>query len=444
MCIIVLKIGEYMQYLYLVSLGCTKNLIDSEVMLGKLSSYKVTDDASIADLIIINTCGFIESAKQESIETILQLHQQRKSGSTLAISGCLSERYQQQLQQELSDVVDLFTGVGDYDKIDQLVQNKKSQFSSKVYLADGIEDRVITGSNYHAYIKLSEGCNQQCSFCAIPKFKGKLHSRSVASVVKEVKALVQKGVYDFSFVSQDSSSYGRDLGKKDLLLHLIEEVEKIEGVHSARILYLYPSTTTKQMVDAIAQSKVFQTYYDIPIQHIDDMMLKTMKRGASEKATKELLKYMKQQKDAFIRTGVIVGHPYETDSSFEKLYQFIKEFGFNRVSVFEYSDEEDTPAYKMGHKVLAKKIREYADRLATITEPDFSQLVAKRFEAVIEGYSQEHDLLLKARPLAWAYEIDGEVLINDTDDQKIEFEKPYTIEVTEVVGNQPIAKVLCN
>lgn len=225
--------------LHLVSLGCTKNLVDSEVMLGKLSEYTMTDDSANADVIIVNTCGFIDSAKEESINTILNLHDERKEQSVLVMAGCLSERYKEELQKELPEI-DVFTGVGDYDRIDELVNEKRSNFTNEVFLASDTNERVITGSSYHAYVKLSEGCNQACSFCAIPSFKGKLHSRTLESLVKEVKALVKKGFTDFSFVSQDSSSFLRDLGHKDGLEQLITEVDKIEGIKTARILYLYP------------------------------------------------------------------------------------------------------------------------------------------------------------------------------------------------------------
>jgi len=432
-----------MKQLYLASLGCTKNLVDSEVMLGKLHNYTITNTPEDADLIIINTCGFIESAKQESLETIFELDALRKNDSVLVVSGCLSQRYKEELPRELVEV-DIFTGVGDYDKIDQLVEEKKSRFSEKVYLADGIEDRIVTGSNYHAYIKLSEGCNQQCSFCSIPSFKGKLQSRTLESVVNEVKALVAKGFYEFSFVSQDSSSYGRDLGKKEYLIDLIHAIEHVEGVKSAKVLYLYPSTLTKAMIDAIADSKVFENYFDIPIQHIDDTMLKRMKRGLGEDKTKELLYYMKQKPGAFMRTGVIVGHPSEDTQSFLKLKVFLQEFGFDRISVFEYSDEEQTPAYAMEHKVDPDTIKKYANELEPICKPDLTKLIGCRFEAVIEGYSSEHEFLFKAKPLQWAYEIDGEILVNDTDDCQITFGHIYTIEVTQIVGEYPIAKVLCN
>ena len=300
--------------LHLVSLGCTKNLIDSEVMLGRLKDYKITDDPKNADVIIVNTCGFIDAAKEESIQTILDLHSQRKEDSLLVMSGCLSQRYQKELMSELKEV-DIFTGVGDYDKIDELILEKKSRFSPKTYLI-GSEDRVITGSNAHAYIKLSEGCNQQCSFCAIPHFKGKLQSRELKSVAQEVKSLVKQGFYDFSFISQDSSSYLRDLGVSDGLGYLIDEIEKIEGVLSARILYLYPSTLSLEVLGKISKSNIFHNYFDMPIQHISENMLKLMRRGASKGIIKSQLNFMRSTKDPFLRTSIIVGHPGESDEDF--------------------------------------------------------------------------------------------------------------------------------
>jgi ribosomal protein S12 methylthiotransferase RimO len=404
--------------LHLVSLGCTKNLVDSEVMLGRLKEYEITDDNTQADVIIVNTCGFIDAAKEESINTVLNLHDERKEDSILVMSGCLSERYKEELQADMPEI-DIFTGVGDYEKIDELIASKQSTFSPEVYLATETSGRVITGSNYHAYIKIAEGCNQACSFCAIPSFKGKLHSRSLSSIEKEVTNLVAQGYYDFSFISQDSSSYGRDMELKDGLIDLIQAVEAIEGVKSARILYLYPSTTTFELIDAIADSKIFQTYYDMPIQHIDDAVLKTMKRGFGENKTIELLEYMKSKPGAFLRTSVIAGHPGETEESFKRLCHFMETFGFDRFNTFHYSNEETTTAYKM-EQVSQDIIDERADILGEIAEAStlasLEKMLGQTVTIVIDGESDEHEYLLSARPLLWAVDIDGEILINDTSD----------------------------
>ena len=423
--------------LHIVSLGCTKNLVDTEVMLGKLQNFELTDDKSDADVIIVNTCGFIDAAKEESVHTVLSLHEARKKDSLLVMAGCLSERYKDELYVQMPEV-DIFTGVGDYERIDELLSEKKSRFSEEVFLIDG-QERVVTGSTYHAYIKLSEGCNQQCSFCAIPSFKGKLHSRNLDSIAKEVESLVKKGYFDFSFVSQDSSSYLRDQDIQDGLSLLIQRIELIEGVKSARILYLYPSTTTIKLLKNIAKSKLFHNYFDMPIQHINDDMLRIMKRGFGKEKTLELLNFMRSLPDSFVRTSFIVGHPNETAEMFDEMCKFAEDFGFDRINVFSYSDEETTPAYDMSEKISAKLIASRSQILGDIasksTQKSLQKEVGKDIELIIDGESDEHEYLLSARKLIWAPEIDGEIYVNDmTKDAELEFGKIYKAKVTELVG----------
>jgi ribosomal protein S12 methylthiotransferase RimO len=432
--------------LHLVSLGCTKNLIDSEVMLGRLKEYTMTDIPSEADLIIVNTCGFIESAKEESLNTIFTLHDQRKESSVLVMAGCLSQRYKDELQEGLSEV-DIFTGVGDYDVIDKLVEEKRSQFSPKVFLADETLDRVITGSNFHGYIKLSEGCNQSCAFCAIPNFKGKLNSRTLESIEKELKNMVANGYYDFSFVSQDSSSYLRDHGINDGLEQLIHTVEKIDGVKSARILYLYPSTTTLSLIDKIAISPIFHTYYDMPLQHISSNMLKIMKRGKGTEKLKELMEGMRKVPNSFVRSTFIVGHPGESEEDFAELCNYVKEYEFDRANVFSYSDEEDTSAYEMSEKIPQEVIDKRADILGAIiketTLKSMEKDIGKTFSVVVEGVSDEHDLLLSARKLSWERDIDGEIYINDNElEVAVQFGKIYNVKITELVGDKLLGTII--
>ena len=424
--------------LHIVSLGCTKNLVDTEVMMGKLQNFELTDEADDADVIIVNTCGFIDAAKEESINTVLGLHEDRKEDSLLVMAGCLSERYKDDMMEQMPEV-DIFTGVGDYDHIDELLAEKKSRFSENVYLIDGAE-RVVTGSSYHAYIKLSEGCNQTCSFCAIPSFKGKLNSRNLDSIAAEVEGLVKKGYYDFSFVSQDSSSYLRDQNVKDGLSLLIQRIELIEGVKSARILYLYPSTTTLALLKNIAKSKIFHNYFDMPIQHINDDMLRMMKRGFGKDKTLELLNFMRSLPNSFVRTSFIVGHPNETQAMFEEMCDFARDFGFDRINVFSYSDEETTAAYDMENKISPEVIAQRAEILGAITDECMQKSleaeVGEDIELVIDGESDEHEYLLSARKTIWAPEIDGEIYVNDrTVDKDLEFGIIYKAKVTQLVGN---------
>jgi len=413
--------------LHIVSLGCTKNLVDTEVMMGRLQNFELSDDNENADVIIVNTCGFIDAAKEESINTILNLHDARKEDSVLVVAGCLSERYREELARDMPEV-DIFTGVGDYDKIDELLIAKESRFSEEVFLIDGAE-RVVTGSSYHAYIKLSEGCNQTCSFCAIPSFKGKLNSRTLDSLAKEVEGLVAKGYYDFSFVSQDSSSYLRDHNIKDGLSLLIQRIELIEGVTSA------------------AKSKIFHNYFDMPIQHINDEMLLMMKRGFGKSKTLELLDFMKSLPNSFIRTSFIVGHPNETQAMFDEMCEFAASFGFDRINVFSYSDEETTSAYDMSEKISAEVIAERADILGIITakvlEDSLKAEIGKDIELIIDSESDEHEFLLSAKETIWAPEIDGEIYVNDrtNDSQELAFGKVYKAKVTGIVGTTLTATV---
>ncbi|WP_170000731.1 30S ribosomal protein S12 methylthiotransferase RimO [Campylobacter sp. RM16189] len=432
-----------MSKLHLISLGCNKNLVDSEIMLGRLQNYEITDDATVADVIIINTCGFIDSAKQESIRSILEVHDARKKDSLLVVTGCLMQRYKDELMKELPEV-DLFTGVGDYDKIDEIILKKQNLFSPGTYLqAD--EERVITGSNYHAYIKISEGCNQKCSFCAIPTFKGKLKSRSIENIVDEVKKLVKKGYFDFSFLSQDSSSFMRDHAKSDGLIELVDAVEKIEGVRSARILYLYPSTTSNELIRRIIDSKVFQNYFDMPIQHISDKMLKIMRRGSGAKRIKELLTMMREAKDSFLRTGVIVGHPGEGEEEFNELCEFLSEFKFDRISAFAYSREEDTLSYEMDQlptKTIEKRLSKMEKITKKIVNDSFANELGKKFEVVIEGVSSEGEMFYGAKKLLWDKDIDGEILINESEFETLETGKIYDCEITQVIKDKVLGRVI--
>ena len=432
-----------MPKLHLISLGCNKNLVDSEIMLGRLQNYDITDDISDADVIIVNTCGFIKSAKEESIQTILEMHEARKNGSLLVVTGCLMQRYKDELIKELPEV-DLFTGVADYDKIDEIILKKQNLFSPQTYLQAN-EERVITGSNYHAYIKISEGCNQKCSFCAIPTFKGKLKSRSLENIVNEVKNLVKKGYYDFSFLSQDSSSYMRDQGVSDGLINLIDEIEKIEGVRSARILYLYPSTTSKELISRIIASPIFHNYFDMPIQHISENMLKIMKRGSGAKKIKELLNLMRNAKNSFLRTGVIVGHPGESEEDFEELCEFLEEFKFDRISAFAYSKEEDTASFEM-EQIPAKIISKRLSKIEKITKKAINESLqkelGKQIYASLEGISSEGEMFYAAKKDIWDKDIDGEILVNESDVKELEIGSLYLCEVSDVVDQKLVATII--
>lgn len=412
---------------HLISLGCNKNLVDSEVMLGKLRDVTLIDSASEADIIIVNTCGFIASAKKESIDKILEVALQKKDNAILVVSGCLSERYADELRDEIPEI-DIIMGVGDYDKIDSiLLEAKKSKDSTqenspliiksnRTFLLDN-QQRIITGSKIHAYIKISEGCNQRCSFCAIPHFKGNLRSRSVESIMREIDILLKEGFCDFSFIAQDSSSFMKDKNKKDALVELIKSVEK-SGVKSARILYLYPTSTSERLIEAIGESKIFQNYFDMPLQHISNNMLKIMRRGADKKRHIELLRKMRECENSFVRTTFLLGHPSEMERDFAELCEFVREWHFDRANIFGFSKEEGTLAFNMPNEVDTKttklRIKELNAILSSQQQNSLKSLVGRKIKIIIEGLSKESDLLFSARDLRWDREIDGEILINDS------------------------------
>ena len=430
-----------MPKLYLCSLGCNKNLVDSEIMLGRLQNYEVVSSPDDADVMIVNTCGFITSAKEESIKTILELANYKKENSVLVVTGCLMQRYKDELMRELPEV-DIFSGVGDYDKIDEMILKKQNLFSPKTYLQKN-EKRVITGSNYHAYIKISEGCNQKCSFCAIPTFKGKLKSRDLQSIAKEVKSLVKQGFYDFSFISQDSSSYLRDFGVKDGLISLIDEIEKIDGVKFARILYLYPATTSTNLIQKIIDSKVFLNYFDMPLQHISQKMLKLMKRPNGNEL--KLLEMMRKAPNSFLRSGFIVGHPGESQEDFDELCKFLKEFSFDRISVFAYSKEEDTASFEMEQipsKVVTKRLNLIEKITLNSLKNSLEKEVGKTILCEINGISSEGEMFYGAKNVIWDKDIDGEILINDSEVKNLEIGKVYKCLITSIAGDKLVGEII--
>ena len=434
-----------MKKLHLISLGCTKNLVDSEIMLNRLKDYEITNDVSEADLLIVNSCGFINSAKEESLQTIFNLHEARKEGSILAVAGCLTERYREALQNELKEV-DIFTGVGDYDSIDELVRKRESRFSDKTFLIEN-QARIVSNSNYHSYIKLSEGCNQKCSFCAIPNFKGKLQSRSLRTIANEVKTMVENGFYDFSFISQDSSSYLRDFNIDEGLVKLIDEMNGCSKIKSARILYLYPTTTSDKLIDKIIDSEVFFNYFDMPIQHISDRLLKVMKRGAGKKRIIEQLTKMRKAKNSFLRTSVIVGHPTESEEDFNQLKEFLKNFDFDRVTIFAYSDEEDTSAFEMEEKIPDEIIEKRINILQKIIDEKQQKSLQKDLNkeiiVSIDGESSEGEFFIGAKKDIWALEIDGEILINENESgEELKIGSRYIAKITEVVGDKLMATLI--
>ncbi|HJV64333.1 MAG TPA: 30S ribosomal protein S12 methylthiotransferase RimO [Geomonas sp.] len=409
----------------LVSLGCPKNLVDAEVMLGYLSKdeYEVTTDEMQADIIVVNTCSFIKEAKQESIDTILDLADRKHDArcKLLIVTGCLPQRYQEELAKELPEV-DIFIGTGDYPRIAEIIAEKKSTSEQLCYTGDPnfvYNDelpRLQSSPHYTAYLKIAEGCSNNCAYCVIPALRGALRSRPFATLLSEARQLVEGGVKELNLIAQDITAYGKDLADRPTLEMLVTELAKLEGLKWIRLLYAYPDGVTDSLISLIKNEPKVCKYLDLPIQHIADPILKRMNRRSDEQQIRDLIAKLKTEiPDIAIRTSLIVGFPGETNDDFKKLLQFVEETRFDRLGVFCYSREEGTPAADMQDQVSERVKRERHKKLmrtqARVSFKHNRTLVDSEEDVLIEGYSEETELLLKGRSSRQAPDVDGLVYI---------------------------------
>jgi ribosomal protein S12 methylthiotransferase len=409
----------------LVSLGCPKNLVDAEVMLGYLSraGYAVTTDETQADIIIVNTCSFIKEAKQESIDTILDLADRKHDGhcKLLIVTGCLPQRYQEELATELPEV-DIFVGTGDYPRIVEIIAEKRTSSDQLCYTGDPnfvYNDelpRLQSSPHYTAYLKIAEGCSNRCAYCVIPMLRGDHRSRPLESLLIEARQLVEGGVKELNLIAQDITAYGRDLPDTPSLELLIKELAKLEGLRWIRLLYAYPDGVTDSLIELIKTEPKVCKYLDLPIQHISDPILKRMLRRSGEDEIRTLIAKLRSEiPDIAIRTSLIVGFPGETPEDFKKLLQFVEETRFDRLGVFCYSREEGTPAAEMPDQVSERIKRERHKKLmrtqARVSFKHNRTLVDSEEEVLVEGYSEETELLLKGRSSRQAPDVDGLVYI---------------------------------
>ncbi|MBT0651502.1 30S ribosomal protein S12 methylthiotransferase RimO [Geomobilimonas luticola] len=409
----------------LVSLGCPKNLVDAEVMLGYLANekYEITTDERDADIIIVNTCSFIKEAKQESIDTILDLADRKHDARCrlLIVTGCLPQRYQEELAQELPEV-DIFVGTGDYPRIAEIIAEKEGTDEQLRYVGDPnlFYDenlpRLKSSPAYTAYLKIAEGCSNCCSYCVIPSLRGSFRSRPMARLLEEARTLVAGGVKEINLIAQDITGYGQDLPDRPTLEELIREVAKIEGLAWIRLLYAYPDGIRESLIEVIRTEAKVCNYLDIPLQHISDPILKKMNRRSSEAEIRALIARLREAiPGVALRTSLIVGFPGETDDDFKKLLRFVEEAQFDRLGVFCYSREEGTPAAEMPEQVSERVKRERYKKLmraqARLSFRRNRQLIDTVEQVIIEGYSEETELLLRGRSARQAPDIDGQVYV---------------------------------
>jgi ribosomal protein S12 methylthiotransferase len=413
------------QKVSLVSLGCPKNLVDAEVMLGHLPAdrFEIVTDEAQADIIIVNTCSFIKEAKEESVETILEVADHKKNGRCrlLVVTGCLPQRYQDELAKELPEV-DLFMGTGDAPRIVELL-DARSRGKETVqaiglpeYLYDHTTPRVQSSPFYSTYVKIAEGCANHCSYCIIPQLRGALRSRSIASVVEEVQRLVAAGVKEVNLIAQDVTAYGADREDGARLEELLRQLVKIEGLHWLRLLYAYPDGISDELLDLMAAEEKICNYLDVPLQHVDDTILTMMNRRVDQAAIRDLLGRIRQRVPGItLRTSFIVGFPGETDEQFNALLDFVNEGHFERVGVFRYSREEGTAAATLEGQVpeRTKKSR-YHKLMKAQGRVSFRKnraLIGSIEPVLVEGYSEETELLLRGRSVRQAPDVDGQVYI---------------------------------
>jgi ribosomal protein S12 methylthiotransferase len=409
----------------MVSLGCPKNLVDSEVMLGMLAQkgYELTPRAEEAEVIIVNTCAFIAPAQRESIDTILEMAEYKKSGQArkLVVAGCLVERYRQEILKEIPEV-DFVIGTNELERIlEACVENgedRGQEVNSEPYLYHDLTPRVLATPSYSAYLKIAEGCDHPCAFCVIPQMRGKFRSRRFASVVREAENLTRSGVAELTIVGQDTTSYGEDLGLRDGLASLLRELGKIPELVWLRFLYCYPNRLSDALIAAVAETPKLAKYLDIPLQHASAPVLKLMRRGSSGEHFLRLIEKIRSAiPDVTLRTSFIVGFPGETEEDFRHLLSFVEAAQFDHLGVFLYSNEETSSSYALPGQVSAALAGRRKQKLMAlqrrISRRKLRQKIGGSFPVLVEGRSEETELLFQGRLESQAPGIDGQVLIND-------------------------------
>jgi ribosomal protein S12 methylthiotransferase len=444
----------------MVSLGCPKNLVDSEVMMGLLArqGYELTSDSAEADVLVVNTCGFIDSARQESVDTILEMAALKQTGKAkhLVVAGCLVERYRDDLKREIPEI-DALIGVNQLTEIESVVATAKPRrlpiYSDgatvpELYLYDETTPRLRATAPYTAYVKIAEGCDHTCAFCIIPKLRGVFRSRSPESIRREVEALAAQGVREFVLISQDTTAYGTDLSLKDGLARLLEAISEVPGVEWVRFLYCYPTNISDELLRVMAERENVCKYFDIPLQHASRRVLQRMRRGGARPAYERLIARIRERVPGVaVRTTFIVGFPGEREEDFQELVEFVRAVEFDRVGVFTYSDEENSAGFELDEKVDAMTMRRRERHLmkeqAKISRRRNRRMVGRQVRVLLEGRAKESDLLLEGRMETQAPEIDGVVLINDIPEgREVRPGDFVTVEITEAHDYDLIGRVV--
>jgi len=438
-----------------ISLGCPKNLVDSEVMMGILArhGYALTPRAAEAEILVVNTCSFIGPAQQESVDTILEMAEYKKFGAAqrLIVAGCLVERYREQILKQIPEV-DAVVGTGEVERILEAVQGSLRVLPAEppAFLYHDLTPRILSTPRHSAYIKIAEGCDHPCSFCIIPQLRGKFRSRRFESVVREAQQLARAGVREVTLIGQDTTSYGEDLSLRDGLALLLDRLAQIEDLSWVRFLYCYPNRVTQKLLDTIAAHPRLVKYMDMPLQHASRKVLARMKRGSSGDAFLKLLERIRGTIPGIsFRTSFIVGFPGETENDFDELCDFVSAAQFDWMGVFEYSDVDNASSFALDEKVDAETVAVRRDRLMAIqkriSRRKLRQRVGKSVSALVEGPSKENELVWEARLEGMAPEIDGKLFLTDIETQSGETARPGDlagVEITKADAYDLIGRVV--
>jgi ribosomal protein S12 methylthiotransferase len=434
-----------------VSLGCEKNLVDTEVMMGMLGrrGYEMTPHPVEADVIVVNTCGFIDKAKKESIDTILEMAEFKNTGncSRLVVTGCLVERYRADLQREIPEV-DAVLGTTQLESIIDVCEDQPGpKAENPYYLYDENSPRLLTTPRYTAYIKIAEGCDRPCSFCIIPKIRGQYRSRPLQSIINEARYLSENGVKEVVLISQETTRYGDDLGMKHGLPDLLRQLATLEGLHWIRFLYCFPSQVDDALLTTMREVPKICKYLDMPLQHANGRILRSMKRGGNAESLKRLVGHIRDQVPGVtMRTSMIAGYPGETEDEFQELCTFVEEMQFDRLGTFTYSDEEGTASHLLDRKLGARVINRRRSRLmqiqSRISKRKNRLHLGKRYPLLVEGQSEETNLLWQGRLESQAPRIDGVVLINDVEGVAPAPGDFRSVEITQTLDYDLIGKLV--
>lgn len=435
--------------IHFISLGCARNLVDTEVMLGLVlkAGYEIIEDAERADFIVVNTCGFLEQSREEALGILSELFSEKKASAKVIVAGCMVQKHKSLLEESFSHI-HAFIGSGDVDKILQALTHDQQNLVSdaKSYLQQGEIPRVVSTSTRFAYLKIAEGCKKRCAFCIIPLIKGKLKSKSEEQILKEFHALLSQGVYEIILIAQDLGDYGKDVGVKGGLAKLLKKLLDNDKQFWLRLLYLYPDEIDDELIEIIQSDNRICRYLDMPIQHINDQILKSMHRKTNKNQILSIINTLREKvPDVVIRTSLMVGFPGETNEQFDELVEFVAEYKLDNIGFFAYSQEKGAYSYTLPDQISEEEKQKRVDTISQVQKQQLDAIndkyIGKTIPVLVEGYHPESEFLMVGRHQGQCPDIDGCVIINDTAAVD-EFGQIYEVEITDSIEYDLIGRAV--